>query len=161
MPLVEKIKSRVALSPIAELLDDLAHVPHLPGARCRGRSRLFDLTIPGAATPREVIAARRQARKICEQCPALAACAAWIETLPPPLQPRGIVAGRADVWHDPQQADAPLTRIRWWTGGSRWPLARGSVSSPATSGGSVGVGLVSVQGPTRLLGPVSTTSMRP
>ena len=74
---------RVAPSDIAELLDDLAHVPHLPGARCRGRSDLFDATVPGVASRTEAARARREALRLCRARPALLACGAWLDTLDP------------------------------------------------------------------------------
>jgi WhiB family redox-sensing transcriptional regulator len=106
---------RVAPSSIAELLDDLARVPHLPGARCRGQSELFDRTVGGAAPRIEVMRARREALRVCRDCPALQACADWVDTIPPFLRPRSVVAGRAHAWLEERPAGMALTRTRWST----------------------------------------------
>lgn len=80
------------MSPVGSLFVALG-VPALPGARCRGRSRLFD---PGRKGERaEVVAQRhRQAAMLCGSCPSLAPCAAWLESLKPSRRPTGVVAGR-------------------------------------------------------------------
>ncbi|UUO01695.1 WhiB family transcriptional regulator [Mycolicibacterium novocastrense] len=65
----------------------MASVPHLPGAACRGKWEIFDAEDP--ADPRA-----EQALGLCARCPALAACTAWIDGLPPTLRPAGVVAGR-------------------------------------------------------------------
>jgi WhiB family transcriptional regulator, redox-sensing transcriptional regulator len=96
---------RVARSSVAELLDDLAHVPHLPGARCRGRTGLFDRTVPGGAASRgDGARARREARQLCATCPALQACSTWLDSLDPSDRPRGVVAGRF-TWRPPKPVD--------------------------------------------------------
>ena len=75
------------------LLSSMAGVPVLPGARCRGRHHLFD---PATADePEPVTEARHQkAVKICQSCPALEICAAWVNTLPASKRPPGVIAGR-------------------------------------------------------------------
>ncbi|MDQ1245787.1 MAG: WhiB family transcriptional regulator, redox-sensing transcriptional regulator [Actinomycetota bacterium] len=68
-------------------------VPVLPGARCRGRSHLFDEATQGE--PATTVAARhRQAVGLCEHCPALAPCSEWYGSLTPSKRPAGVVAGR-------------------------------------------------------------------
>jgi len=68
--------------------------PALPGARCRGRAHLFDE--PEQGEPAELVEQRHaQALGLCRHCPALTACAAWFDTLPPRQRPAGVVAGRA------------------------------------------------------------------
>ena len=54
----------------------------LPGALCRHKAHTFDE------------ARHNQARGLCQRCPALAACTAWVESLPARRRPTGIVAGR-------------------------------------------------------------------
>lgn len=81
---------------LTDLLAELAGTPRLPAARCRGRWELFDATIHesrGAPTT-AVLDARTEALAICTSCPALAACAAWVESLPPRHRPHGVIAGR-------------------------------------------------------------------
>ncbi len=67
--------------------------PALPGARCRGKPHLFD---PGRKGERAEVVAQRhaQATAMCQRCPALDACAAWIEGLRPSQRPHGVVAGQ-------------------------------------------------------------------
>lgn len=100
---------------LAAFLDDLAHTPHLPGAKCRQNPALFDNTIPNVASRPVACQARREAVKICQACPALQACAAWLDTIPPPLRPHGVIADRTNTWLDP--TDTPAARVNWWTGG--------------------------------------------
>lgn len=67
--------------------------PVLPGARCRGRSRLFDPARKGERS--ENVAQRHaQAQQLCAGCPSLEPCAAWVESLKPSKRPGGVVAGR-------------------------------------------------------------------
>jgi hypothetical protein len=89
------------MADIGALLADLAHTPHLPGARCRDEPQLFDKTIGGTAPRAEVLQARRDALAICRACPCLQACNAWVDTLPPWYRPRAVVAGRLHAWRDP------------------------------------------------------------
>ena len=95
----EKIKARVTPSPIAELLADLAAAPHLPGAACRAQTALFDATIEDAGRPRTA-AALHAALQVCQQCRALGACTAWVDSLDPADRPRGVVAGRINTWQE-------------------------------------------------------------
>jgi len=65
----------------------------LPGALCRHKAHTFDEARPDE--PAEMVEARHaQARGLCQRCPALAACTAWVESQPPRRRPTGIVAGR-------------------------------------------------------------------
>ncbi|MBN7411169.1 hypothetical protein [Mycobacteroides abscessus] len=73
--------------PYTALAGIIAYAPRLPGALCRGKSEIFD--VEDATDPRA-----QQALELCARCPALAACAAWIDGLPPTLRPAGVVAGR-------------------------------------------------------------------
>lgn len=76
-----------------DLLDALSVAPALPGARCRGRSHLFDEAQPGE--PAEVVGQRHaQALGLCRGCTALASCQVWVSGLPPAKRPPGVVAGR-------------------------------------------------------------------
>src|SRR6185312_2391511 len=68
---------------IAELLDALTHAPNLRGAACAGRPELFD-----------VRDGDDRAQAVCAACPALAACRSWVDSLPKPLRPSGVIAGR-------------------------------------------------------------------
>lgn len=64
----------------------LESTPSLPGARCIGRSALFD---------GETEADRARAAAICQSCPALEPCRAWkLATLNHAVRPVGVVAGR-------------------------------------------------------------------
>lgn len=72
----------------ASLAEALTGVPKLPGARCRGRSLIWDET-----EDREVV---EYAQNQCLACPALAACREWAAT-----QKRltGVVAGCVHFYH--------------------------------------------------------------
>jgi hypothetical protein len=96
----EKIKARVTPSPIAELFADLAAVPRLRGARCRGQSELFDRTIPTLAFRPVAAQARREALQVCRECPALRACRDWLDGLAPIDRPAGVIAGRTNTWRE-------------------------------------------------------------
>ena len=75
---------------VAELFDELAHgiIPRLPGAACRGHPELFDVA---GQHDRDAIA---QAKAVCHACPVLRECRAWLRSLPKPVRPCGVVAGR-------------------------------------------------------------------
>lgn len=75
------------------LIASLAGAPALVGARCRGRGHLFDVAERGEDP--EVVAARHnQAVGLCQHCPALDRCRAWVNGLPRTKRPEGVVAGR-------------------------------------------------------------------
>jgi WhiB family transcriptional regulator, redox-sensing transcriptional regulator len=70
---------------VADLLHELALViPILPGARCKGQSRLYDRTIGRGLydSPKITELARTQALQTCACCPALSACRQWFDGLP-------------------------------------------------------------------------------
>jgi hypothetical protein len=73
------------------LIAELSDIPALPGARCRGREKLFDAAMRHDGGRRG--GSRRAARRVCAGCPCLATCAAWVEALPPSRRPVGIVGG--------------------------------------------------------------------
>jgi hypothetical protein len=78
---------------LTELLLSLAGAPALPGAKCRGRSHLFDDATPGESD--DVVAQRHlQALGLCERCPALFRCQDWFDELTPSQRPEGVVAGQ-------------------------------------------------------------------
>ena len=54
-------------------------------AACRGKWELFDWTGDPAT--------ERKALRLCAQCPALPACAAWFDSVPVALRPAGVIAG--------------------------------------------------------------------
>nr|WP_233209245.1 hypothetical protein [Mycobacterium sp. ENV421] len=75
----------------------LADIPDLPGARCAGLADLFEATVDehGKAAPRsEREDARTAALRLCNACPSLAPCRAWLDGLRPTQRPRGVVAGQ-------------------------------------------------------------------
>lgn len=86
------------LSSFDDLLSSLAGAPVLPGARCRGRHHLFDPERQDEAHDTAQLR-HRQAITLCEGCPALAACRAWVETLPPRKRPPGVVAGQLTEYY--------------------------------------------------------------
>jgi hypothetical protein len=77
----------------AALFAAFTSAPRLDGALCRGRAAEFDEPPPGV-DPAAADAAVTAAVTVCGACPALAACAAWVDGLPPPQRPTGVVAGR-------------------------------------------------------------------
>lgn len=72
---------------LADLVGTLRTAPVLPGARCRGRSELFDGAdgLDGDRT--------RLAAALCQVCPALTACSDWAEQQPENSL-EGVIAGR-------------------------------------------------------------------
>lgn len=77
------------MTSLDSLLGGLLGVPALPGARCRGRHRLFDLDPVDSAPQRHA-----QALTLCSGCSALQACGDWLDSLTPARRPTGVVAGR-------------------------------------------------------------------
>ncbi|UQE74696.1 hypothetical protein MYK68_18605 [Gordonia sp. PP30] len=90
--------------PVALMAAILDHHPGLPGAACRGRGDLFDATERPAgrlggtrrAQLDQTDAQRRtRALAVCRICPALDACAAWLDGMVPSRRPIGaVMAGR-------------------------------------------------------------------
>jgi WhiB family redox-sensing transcriptional regulator len=76
---------------LADLLGAISAAPNLRGAACTDHRDLFDATT-GKAAGRPGVYAR--AIRVCESCPALTACSAWVESLPPSQRPLGVTAGR-------------------------------------------------------------------
>jgi hypothetical protein len=74
---------------LADLLDALASGPNLHGAACTTHRDLFDACLVRSAGPDSYAAAAA----ICDRCPVLAQCAAWVATLPPRARPFGVTAG--------------------------------------------------------------------
>lgn len=80
----------------ATLLAALRGAPSLPGARCRGRSHLFDP--PAPREDPEVVAARHaQALGLCHGCESLDPCRTWVDGLPRGRRPLGVTAGQVRV----------------------------------------------------------------
>ena len=74
----------------SDLFDALGVIPALPGARCRGRTALFD---PRPSTDPARDDAEATALALCSGCPAGDRCRASFDSLPPKRRPRGVVAG--------------------------------------------------------------------
>lgn len=78
----------------------LAGIPALPGARCKGRSDLYERTIgehraDGLPAKDELENARSEALRLCNNgCPALDPCRAWLAALPVAHRPAGVIAGQ-------------------------------------------------------------------
>jgi hypothetical protein len=80
------------VSTLDAMLTAIGAAPCLPGARCRGRHHLFDPA--GTHEPAPVVQQRHaQALGLCQDCPALEPCRAWVASLPPKRRPQGVVAG--------------------------------------------------------------------
>lgn len=75
------------------LLGSLLGAPALPGAKCRGRSLVFD---PARRGEHEDAVAQRhlQALLLCDTCPARLPCEQWLNSLTPAHKPLGVVAGQ-------------------------------------------------------------------
>lgn len=76
---------------LTDLLAALTGVPDLPGARCKGHAALFDPARQGEDVP-QVEHRHRVAVQTCADCPALTACAAWVDSLRPRDRPPGVIA---------------------------------------------------------------------
>lgn len=77
----------------SDLFSAIGMAPALPGARCRGRSHLFDPPERGE-DPDTTDYRHRHALALCRGCTALASCTAWFDTLTPRKRPQGVTAGR-------------------------------------------------------------------
>lgn len=78
---------------LTNLLAAVGAAPALPGARCRGRSHLFDERAE-REDPETAAERHQQALGLCSHCPALASCSEWFGSLTPARRPYGVVAGR-------------------------------------------------------------------
>lgn len=88
-----------ALELLAEMLRG---TKRLPGAVCPDWTHVFAATAlerderlredEDARVMREY--AITTAQRLCRSCPALAACRSWVQSLPPPQRPPGVVAGQ-------------------------------------------------------------------
>jgi hypothetical protein len=94
---------------IDALLSAIRAAPDLTGARCTGRSQLFDEqphTAKGELNERRAI-------RCCRHCPVLAACATWLAALPPNQRPPGVIAGQIVVAAPKREPHKPPTsRLR-------------------------------------------------
>jgi hypothetical protein len=75
---------------LADLLGAIAAAPNLTGAACRDYPVTFEATTSRSAGQPYVY---DRAIKVCMSCPALQACRAWVESLPPADRPPGVTAG--------------------------------------------------------------------
>lgn len=76
-----------------DLFAALIGAPALPGAKCRGRSHLFDEADPDEH-PDDRAYRQSHALRLCQSCPALAGCQTWFDDLTPSKRPPGVIAGR-------------------------------------------------------------------
>ena len=75
------------MTTLDQLLDALAAAtPKLDGARCRNLWAAFDPPESGE-DPEDVRYRHRAALALCESCPALTPCGAWIASLEPRQRP--------------------------------------------------------------------------
>lgn len=99
----------------------LEGIPALPGARCKGRSDLYERTIgehrmTGQITQTELDDARSAALRLCAACPALDPCRAFLDALPGAHRPRGVVAGLViTAGGMPSSTGTPSTAGGWRT----------------------------------------------
>jgi Transcription factor WhiB len=83
------IGATITFMLVAELLDELAHaIPNLHDAACRATPELFDIA------DRHDYQGISRAKAVCQSCPALQDCRDWLTSLPRPMRPSGVVAGR-------------------------------------------------------------------
>jgi hypothetical protein len=81
------------MSQLDEILAAVRAAPCLPGAKCRGKSHLFDPAAPGEDD--ETVAYRHnQAIGLCSRCESLTRCEEWYSSLPSKQRPGGIIAGQ-------------------------------------------------------------------
>ncbi|MCB1290352.1 hypothetical protein [Mycolicibacterium sp.] len=84
------------MTTLDQLLDALAAAtPKLDGARCRNLWAAFDPPESGE-DPEDVRYRHRAALALCESCPALTPCGAWIASLEPRQRPLGVIAGQVN-----------------------------------------------------------------
>ena len=87
---------------VALLEKVLTGAPALPGARCRGRTHIFDGAAPDE-NPDTTAARHAQALGLCRHCPSLTRCEDWYLGLPKSKRPIGVIAGRLN----PQERRPP------------------------------------------------------
>ncbi len=75
---------------VIDLLHELTAGPDLRGAACVAERDVFDMCLERGVAGRVYELAIR----ICAQCPALAPCADWIDSLPLDERPYGVTAGQ-------------------------------------------------------------------
>jgi len=73
------------MSALDALVEAIAAAPALDRGLCVGQHDLWDETDDPAAVD--------QAIGLCHQCPVLAQCAEWVNSLSPRKRPIGVVAG--------------------------------------------------------------------
>ncbi len=73
----------------AQLLATIATTPSLPGAACVADREVFDAVLERGSSRLYPVAIR-----ICAQCPALAPCRAWVNSMPIDERPHGVTAGQ-------------------------------------------------------------------
>lgn len=73
----------------------LLGAPALPGAKCRGRSYLFDEQQPHEDGD-DTRYRHNHALRLCSTCPALQLCEDWFAALPRTERPPGVVAGKVN-----------------------------------------------------------------
>lgn len=93
------------MSGLDDLLGALVGVPVLPGAKCRGRSHLFD---PATKAEDVTVTEQRhaQALLLCSGCPSRRPCREWVDSLTPARKPKGVVGGRVISDRQPRAASA-------------------------------------------------------
>lgn len=82
MPTLRKVSDRPWVDLLVLVLRGL---PPLPGAACVGKAELFESDRPADVAT---------AGSLCERCPSLDPCRAWVSSLSYEARPTGIVAGR-------------------------------------------------------------------
>ena len=91
------------MTSLDSVLGALRGVPSLPGARCQGRTHLFDEARLGESA--DIVAARHaQALALCQRCPSLDRCGDWLTSLPPRKRPPGVIAGTIRTDDDRREA---------------------------------------------------------
>lgn len=90
----------------AALSAALGGIPVLPGAACKGYSRVFDEPPAPSVDPDPGATAERIAfaLRACQECPALGLCRQWVASLPANQRPPGVVAGEIRL---PKSRDRP------------------------------------------------------
>ncbi|OBI46980.1 WhiB family transcriptional regulator [Mycobacterium colombiense] len=71
-----------------DMVSEIGDVPQLDGAACKGQPAIFDLDRDSEPTAIEA------AQAVCNSCPALIRCRAWLRETSKHRRPSGVVAGR-------------------------------------------------------------------